>query len=119
MVEVENALGPGNVLALEVESEAVTEVFTGFGERGVAAANVARHAVDEARRYLKSGVPVGEHLADQLLLPMALAGGGSFRTLHPSRHTRTNIDVLKAFLDVDFELTEEARDCWRIEVKKH
>lgn len=33
--------GPGNILTLEVESEFVTEVFTGFGMRGTSAEAVA------------------------------------------------------------------------------
>ena len=116
--EIEGAAGPGNVLLLEIESENVTEICTGFGERGVPAKAVAKQAVRAARRYLAAGVPVGEYLADQLLLPMALAGGGVFRTLAPSRHLRTNIDVLKAFLDVQVEVIEEGRDQFRIEIKR-
>lgn len=99
--EVHEAHGPGNVLLLEIESEHVTEVFTAFGERGVRAEMVAEKAVTEARRYLDANVPVGEYLADQLLLPMALAGGGAFRTLTLSSHARTNIEVLKMFLACD------------------
>jgi RNA 3'-terminal phosphate cyclase (ATP) len=92
--------GVGNVLHLEVESEALTEVVTAFGERGVTAEKVAERAVAEVKHYLAAGVPVGEHLVDQLLLPMALAGGGAFRTLALSRHAATNIEVIRAFLDV-------------------
>jgi RNA 3'-terminal phosphate cyclase (ATP) len=102
-MDVETVLdspGPGNALMLEIESEHVTEVFTGFGSIGVPAEKVAEVAVEEAKRYLAGGVPVGEHLADQLLLPMALAGGGAFRTLPLSRHSVTNIDVIRMFLDV-------------------
>ena len=118
VVEAKGAIGPGNLLSIEIESEHVTEVFTGFGERGVQAEAVASHAVDEARRYLASGAPVGDHLADQLLLPMAQAGGGSFRTVAPTRHTLTNIEVLKAFLDLDARVENEARDVWRIELRR-
>jgi RNA 3'-terminal phosphate cyclase (ATP) len=114
--EVPNPAGPGNVLSLEIESEQVTEVFTGFGQRGVRAEAVAEAAVDEARRYLASGAPVGIHLADQLLLPMALAGGGSFRTLAPSRHTTTNLEVLKQFLELEVRVEKEDRDVWFIEI---
>ena len=39
-------------------------------------------------------MPVGRHLADQLVLPLALAGGGSFRTLPPTQHTRTQLDII-------------------------
>ena len=55
--------------------------MTGFGEKGISAEKVASDACDEAQAYLAAGVPVGIHLADQLLIPMALAGGGTFR--HP------------------------------------
>lgn len=100
------APGPGNVLLLEVESEHVTEVFTGFGQRGVRAEAVAEGAVQEARAYLGADVPVGRYLADQLLIPLALAGGGTFRTMSPSRHLTTNIEVIRQFLAVEFAVTD-------------
>jgi RNA 3'-terminal phosphate cyclase (ATP) len=77
---------------------------TGFGEVGVRAEAVAEAAVQEARRYLAADVPVGPYLADQLLLPLALAGGGVFRTLPLSRHASTNIDVIRAFLPVSVDV---------------
>lgn len=112
---VESA-GPGNVVTIEIHSEHVTEVFTGFGQRGVPAEKVAAGAVREARRYLKAGVPVGRHLADQLLLPLALAGGGTFRTLAPSSHTTTNIETLGHFLDVAIRTDQLDRDVWEVTV---
>jgi RNA 3'-terminal phosphate cyclase (ATP) len=112
------AIGPGNVVMIEVESEAVTEVFTGFGSRGVRAEDVAREAAGAAKRYLDGNVPVGDCLADQLLLPFAIAGGGSFRTLRPTRHTQTNIEVIRLFLDVRVSLRELGRDEWMIEVNR-
>lgn len=101
-VEQLESNGPGNALLLELAFENLTEVFTGFGERGVLAETVAEKVVYEARDYLASGVPVGEHLADQLLIPMSLAGGGAFKTGKLSRHTLTNIDVISKFLPVRF-----------------
>jgi len=89
--------GPGNVLLLEIESEHLTEIFCSFGEIGVRAEAVAERAAKEARRYLAAGVPVGVHLADQLLVPLALAGGGAFRTVGLSSHSRTNLDVVRLF----------------------
>jgi RNA 3'-terminal phosphate cyclase (ATP) len=108
--------GPGNLLTLEVESAHVTEVFTGFGMKGTSAEAVAEQAIQQARRYLTNHVPVGEHLADQLLLPMAMAGGGSFETLCPTEHTRTNIEVISRFLPASIRLSEISRDVWRVEV---
>jgi len=111
-----DSAGPGNVVTVEIESEHVTEVVTGFGQRGVPAEKVAAGAVREARRYLKAGVPVGEHLADQLLIPMSLAGGGAFRTLEPSSHTTTNIETLGRFLDVSIRTERVDRDVWQVTV---
>lgn len=116
--EVHNSHGPGNVITIEIESEHVTEVFTGFGQRGVLAEKVAEDCVREAREYLAAGdVPVGRHLADQLLIPLALAGGGRFRTLPPTRHTTTNAGIVKRFLDVEIQTRQLGRDDWEVTVK--
>ncbi len=70
------------------------------------------------RRYIAAGVPVGLHLADQLLTVLALGGGGVFRTLSLSRHALTNIDVIRRFTDVRIDVTEEGRDVVRVEVDR-
>lgn len=104
--------GPGNAVIIEVECQQVTEIFTGFGERGVRAEQVAARVWQEAKTYLESQVPVGLHLADQLLLPLGLAahqgGKGSFRTLPLSGHGLTHIEILRRFLDVEIAIAESA-----------
>lgn len=114
--DVKDSAGPGNTLTIELESEAVTEVFTGFGERDVSSERVAAKAVRQARAYLAAEVPVGEYLADQLLVPMALAGRGSFRTVPPSRHTTTNVEVIRSFLDVRIDIDRQSRKTARIDI---
>ncbi len=108
--QLTRAHGPGNVLMATVRSEHVTEVFTGFGERGVRSEDVANTVAAEVARYLHAGVPVGEHLADQLLMPMALGAGGAFRTLGLSLHCRTQIELLEQLLPARFTVTEESAD---------
>lgn len=78
--------------------EHVTEIATAFGEKRVSAQRVATNAARAALRYLHASAPVGVHLADQLLVPMALLRGGRFRTLQLSEHTSTNLAVLRAFV---------------------
>lgn len=116
-VQVENAdRGPANVLTIEVNSEHVSEIFTGFGKRGVRAETVATDCAAAAERYCRGPAAVAEHLADQLLLPMALAEhGGAFTTLRPTLHTLTNRDVIRQFLDTPIILTELSGDLWRID----
>jgi RNA 3'-terminal phosphate cyclase (ATP) len=99
-----DSVGPGNALILEVHSERVTEVFTGIGRLGAPAEQVAEEALNEMREYLAAGVPVGCHLADQLMLPLGIAAwqtghGGRFRTLPLTRHSTTHMDVLRTFLN--------------------
>jgi len=109
--------GPGNVMTLQITSEHVTEVFTGFGERGVPAETVAQRVVGEVERYLAADVPVGEHLADQLMLLVALAGSGSFTTLPLSSHSTTNRQIIERFLDVRVTASELRSDAWLVEVQ--
>lgn len=100
---VENSPGPGNVLMIELESEHIAKVFTAFGMHGVPAESVADRAVDELRRYLAADVPVGDHLADQLLVPLTLAAmqdnRSRFRTLPLSRHATTQVDLIRQFVE--------------------
>jgi RNA 3'-terminal phosphate cyclase (ATP) len=101
--------GPHNLFMAEVELESgARELCTSHGRKGYPAEDVADDALDELEDFLEAGVPVGDHLADQLLLPMAVAGGGRYRTLEPlSLHATTNIDTIQAFLDLPIRLERE------------
>ncbi len=92
--------GPANLLLLEVERAEGRELVSAFGEKGLRAELVAQRACDDLAAFLAAGVPVGEHLADQLLLPLAVAGGGRFRSAPLSRHATTNLDTIGQFLDI-------------------
>jgi RNA 3'-terminal phosphate cyclase (ATP) len=100
--------GPGNVVLVEIESENITEVFVGFGQKGVRAEQVADQVWTETAEYLGSDVPVGHYLTDQLLLPGALAASAGssskFRTQELSLHARTHIEILQRFLRVRFTI---------------
>ncbi len=92
--------GPANLLMIEIEREHGHELITTFGEKGVRAELVATRACDDASAYIDANVPVGEHLADQLVLPLAVAGGGRFRCAPLSLHATTNIETIGLFLDI-------------------
>ena len=114
------AHGPGNLIFAEFAYEHVTELATGFGRVGTSAEHVAEETVQLIREYLKSSAPVGEYLADQILLPLAMSAaqpytvrtkrGGSFRTHKLSRHTTTHIDILKTLLPVQIDVVESESD---------
>ena len=95
--------GPGNALMARLAFEQVTELITEIGEKSVSAETVSHQLVDAVRRYLADTAPVGEHLADQLVLLLALAcwktqGSASFVCTGITPHTRTNCAVIERFL---------------------
>lgn len=121
VIEPVESAGPGNVLLAELQFENVTEVITAFGRLGTSAEHVADELVHQVNDYLSTEAPVGEYLADQLLLPLALSAaqvtetdaigyprGGTFRTGPLSKHAMTQIDVIRRFLPVKFQLSEDA-----------
>ena len=103
--------GPGQGVLCLVESrfEHAVEMVCTFGEMNVSSEKVGRRAGRAMRDFIDSGVPVGRYLADQLLLPMALAGGGEILTLKSDDHVPTNIDVIQKFLPVQFEITRPSQ----------
>ncbi|WP_445360740.1 RNA 3'-terminal phosphate cyclase [Microbulbifer sp. EKSA005] len=108
--------GPGNLLSLRLQFEKVTEVFESVGELGLSAERVAQRGISQMQGYLNSGVPVGVYLADQLLLPMALGAGGRFRTLNPSQHFLTNIQVIRNITGTEIQIMEFDDNDWEVVV---
>lgn len=115
--ELKRSTGPGNVVTVEVECEHVTEVFTSFGERGVRAEDVGDKVAQEARRWLDAGVPVDEHLCDQLLLLCALAKGGAFRTQPLDGHAETQLHTFAHFLDVKVDVKDVSPEVREVRVR--
>lgn len=112
--------GPGNALMITLPFEHVTEVFTAFGERGLGAERVAQLALREMKSYQGGSGALGPHLADQWMLPLALAvvrsgRGARFTCTEMTEHARTNIGTVSAFLPVRFA-AEQGEDGWTVEV---
>jgi len=116
VVEIGNSQGPGNAVIVDVESAIITEVFTGYGKRGVPAERVAQEVAAEVREYISAGAPVGKHLADQLIIPLALSGGGRYCTMPLSSHALTNIEVVKQFLPVGIMVSHLDGGVWEIDI---
>lgn len=110
-VEPEIAIEPlpahsqGTVLLLLAEFEQSQACFFALGERHKKAEQVANEAVDELAAFLHTDGAIDPWLADQLLLPLALAGAPSlFRTSKVTLHLLTNAEVIRHFLPVVIEV---------------
>ena len=115
-VKIEQAPSPGQgtVLFLGARFEGSGAGFTSLGKRGKRAEAVADDACDELLKFLDSNGVIDRHLADQLVLYMALAGGRStVITEGVTDHLKTNIWVIEQFAPVAFDTDT---DTGRIEV---
>ena len=110
--------GPGRGVACLVEAKFQngSELTSSFGEQGVSAEKVGRRAGKLMHDFIGTGAAVGRHLADQLLLPLALAGGGSFTTMAPDDHLSTNVSVIEKFLDVAIRTHDRGKGLWEVSV---
>jgi len=114
--DIVQSMGSGNIVSMRLYHEQCTEVIESIGKVGVSAEKVVKRAMPALRRYEAAAAPVGEHLADQLMLPMAIGEGGAFRTLKPSRHCETNKDVIHLFTDKRFTFKALGEDLWEIQL---
>ncbi|MBB6250390.1 RNA 3'-terminal phosphate cyclase [Nitrospirillum iridis] len=107
--DVPDGRGPGNILMLSAAFDQVTEVVSAVGRIGVRAEDIGRQTANRVAGYIASGAFAGPYLADQLLVPLALAGGGCFTTVRPTPHTLTAAGVIRRFLerDIRFDVREE------------
>ncbi len=99
--------GPGNILLLEAEYDHVTEIVSGFGKFGIKAERLAKTAAMRMKGYMEGQAFAGPYLTDQLLLPFALAGGGSFTCVNPSQHARTGADIIARFTGRTFAFDQQ------------
>jgi len=115
-IDVEDSDGPGNCVMIRLCGSERTTVFTAFGKRGKPSEEVINEVVGLAENFLASNAAVDRFLADQLLIYMALAQAGSFTTNELSSHLQTNMNVIKKFLPVDFNV-EHQEKAYRISCK--
>ncbi|WP_221794483.1 RNA 3'-terminal phosphate cyclase [Oceanobacter mangrovi] len=113
-VEFVDALGAGNMLALEVALPEFVQRFELPAAMGSSAEKIARRLAGFYRKWQHSNVAVDEYLADQLLLPIALAGAGRFTTTAPSLHTRTNIELIEQLTGQRFQQQQLDASRWLV-----
>ena len=109
-IRIEDAPSPGQGTAvfLAAQFEGSVGGFTSLGKRGKRAEEVADDACNEFIRFLDSEGATDIHLADQLVLYMALARGRStLITESITEHLLTNIWAIEQFLPLKFDVEEE------------
>jgi RNA 3'-terminal phosphate cyclase (ATP) len=100
--------GPGTCVFLLSEFKGAVAAFTGYGRLRKPAEKVAEEAARAFLAYQRSGRAVDRYLADQLILPLALADGDSrFTTGKVTDHLCTSAWLVRQFLPVEVEIGED------------
>jgi RNA 3'-terminal phosphate cyclase (ATP) len=98
-------IGPGAAIFLLAGYDTVPSGFAGLGAKGKPSEQVAEEACEALLAHHASGAAIDPHLADQLLLPLALAPGRSqFTTGRVTQHLLTNAHVIEQFVPARIEV---------------
>ncbi|MDS0475331.1 RNA 3'-terminal phosphate cyclase [Natrinema sp. 1APR25-10V2] len=101
------SLSPGSALVIRVDHGTGIAGFSALGERGKPAERVGEDAADAANRFLEGVAPVDRHMADQLLVLLAVAGG-RVRVPAVTDHLQAGCELLAEFgVDVRLERADE------------
>jgi len=92
------ASSPGSFVMIEAVFERSRAAFSFLGQRGVRAEALGARAARAVLKFLEGEAAVDPHLADQMALPLALAGcGGRISTSEVTGHLETVASVLRLF----------------------
>lgn len=116
-IKTSSTTGRGTYLRIHAEYENASACFSGLGRLGKSAEKIAEETVAEFIEFNRSGAAVDAHMADQLLLPLALAKGESaFTTPLITPHFQTNAAIIAKFLPFSVATTP-AGDATLVTVK--
>lgn len=108
--------GSGNYVLLELTRASGTTITSGIARLGLPAEKVARAAVSRMLAFLSSRAAADVFLADQLIVPMALAGGGRVLTEKPTPHLETIMNLASMFTEKKIAAKQFDSKTWLVEV---
>ena len=102
----ETAVSPGGTIVCWAENEQTALGAASVAERGIPAETLGHAVGEELAADLAAGVALDRHATDQILVYLALAGGGSLTTRCLTSHAYTAMWLIEQFLPVCFEYSE-------------
>ncbi len=110
--------GPGTAILVAGQFSAGLGGYSALGKKGRPAEKVGAEAGGGFRAFWDSGAAVDEHLADQLLIYLALANGPSvFSTPQITAHLRTVAWVIRQFWPVPIDFTQQPSGIYTVSVQ--
>jgi RNA 3'-terminal phosphate cyclase (ATP) len=109
--------GQGTFLFLRADRGTLRAGFTALGARGKPAETVGSEAVADLGQHLSTGAVIDPHLADQLVIYLALSRSEScFTTSCITSHLLTNLWVVGLFLPLHYKVRGEVGQAGRVEI---
>ncbi len=111
------SFGQGTFVFLRTEAADCMAGFSALGERGKRAEAVGKEAAEQLINYYYSGACLDHHLADQIVLYLALAGApSSFTASCITDHIITNLWAIEKFTGLKHRVEGEKGKAGRITV---
>jgi len=117
ITEITDAPGPGNVVMVRAAYAKRIHLFAAFGAKGKKAESVATEACHQFHHFQNSEAALDEHLANQVMLYLALRSGGVLSVPSISQHTATNLEIIKLFLNRKITLEQKKDNLVLIGIK--
>ena len=113
-----DAMDRGTILLIQPIFDLGYACFFGLGERGKPAEAVAGEATDQLVTFLAFDAVVDPFLADQILIPLALASDPSeFTTSKLTEHLTTNASVLERFGIAEIKISGQVNFPGRVTIR--
>ena len=112
-ISVKRPPSPGRGSAVFIGSmiKPPTFGFSALGDRGKRAEQVADEAINMLFKFLETEAVLDRFLADQVLIPLALAPARSrFTTEIVTGHLQTNAEIVRKFLEVQITISDKVGD---------
>ncbi len=105
-IEKYDTISTGTGIDLWTVGDGYAMGASALGEKGIPAERLGKSSASEMKSYIEKGAGVDVHLADQLLIYMAIAGNSRIRTTEISSHARTAMELLSMMAEVEFSIHE-------------
>jgi RNA 3'-phosphate cyclase len=110
-----NTLNPGSGIDLWIETGNSVIGSNSLGKIGKRAEVVGKEAADFLVKQVRPGACLDEHMGDQVIPFLGMAGKGRVTVPEITSHMKTNIWVTEKFLPVKFET--KVGDCFLVECR--
>ena len=100
------AVSTGNLLSHKLMFEEFQTCMSMLGRQGLSAEAVAKKLAGQVNEYIDSGCALNSYLADQMMLPLIVAGAGEYTTPEITQHAATNIWTIKKMTGKEIKTSE-------------